>query len=184
MVYLSTTGVYGSNEKVDERTPAAPRSEREMLRVAAEHAVMSGPWSNLILRPAAIYGPGRGIHKAMQSGTFQLPEQPTNFVSRIHVDDLAAHAEAALLSSIQGAWPVADEEPCTSLQAAEFCSGLFGSSLPSRVPARQLGETRRSDRQVDGSAIRKVLGISLRYPSYKTGFPACLAAETFSRSTS
>ncbi len=184
IVYLSTTGVYGSTGRVDERTPPAPRSERESLRVAAEEAVASGPWSSLILRPAAIYGPGRGIHKAMESGEFKLPENAANFVSRIHVDDLAAHAEAALLSSIQGSWPVADEEPCTSFQATEFCAELLSRPLPPRVPAQQLGETRRSDRRVDGSAIRQILGISLRYPSYRTGFPACLAAEALSRSTS
>ena len=68
----------------------------------------------MILRPAAIYGPGRGVHVSMEEGRFRFVGGGDNFVSRIHVDDLAAHVEAALLSDITGAWPVADEHPCTS----------------------------------------------------------------------
>ncbi len=177
IVYLSTTGVYGRTTHVDEHTPPAPESERERLRVQAELAVQQGPWSSLILRPAAIYGPGRGIHAAMRTGTFRLPEHPTNFVSRIHVDDLAALCFAALLSDLQGAYPVADEEPCTSLEAAQFCAQLLQLPLPESAPPNELGETRRADRRVDGSAVRNLLGVKLRYPSYKVGFPACLAAE-------
>ena len=177
IVYLSTTGVYGAQSTVDENTGVAPRTERERLRVEAENAVRDGPWSSMILRPAAIYGPGRGIHASMRAGTFQLSENPSNYVSRIHVDDLAAQAYAALLSDQQGSYPVADEEPCTSLEAAEFCATLLGIRLPDATSSAVLGETRRADRRVDGSAIRKILNVPLIYPTYKLGFPACLAAE-------
>ncbi len=184
IVYLSTTGVYGDNRLVDETTLPAPHTERERLRTSAEEAVQSGPWSSIVLRPAAIYGPNRGIHAALRAGTFHLPENASNYVSRIHVDDLAAHCHAAMLSTLEGAYPVADEEPCTSLEAAQFCTQLIGISMPLSVPAEALSETRRADRRVDGSAIRKLLGLSLRYPSYRTGFPACLAAEDLARSMS
>jgi nucleoside-diphosphate-sugar epimerase len=181
VVYLSTTGVYGSAHFVDEHTEPAPRTERECLRAAAEAAV---PWSSLVLRPAAIYGPSRGIHAAMRAGTFRLPASPNNFVSRIHVDDLAALACAGLFSNLEGGYPVADEEPCTSLEAAQFCATLLGIPLPPSAAIAELGETRRADRRVDGSAARRLLNVQLRYPSYKTGFPASLAAEGFDRSMS
>ncbi len=184
IVYLSTTGVYGQNQIVNESTAVQPQTERELLRAAAEAAVQSGPWSSLVLRPAAIYGPHRGIHASMRLGTFRLPENPSNFVSRIHVDDLAALACAALLQDVKGAYPIADDEPCTSLEAAQFCATLLGVPLPSSASPQDLGETRRADRRVDGSAIRKLLGVQLLYPSYKTGFPACLAAEERARSIS
>jgi nucleoside-diphosphate-sugar epimerase len=88
-------------------------------------------------------------------------------VSRIHVEDLATHVEAALLSDVTGAWPVADEEPCTSREIAEYCARLLNRPLP---PPR---ETRiHSNRRVDGSAIRRALGITLQYPSYRVGIPA------------
>ncbi|MDQ6700102.1 MAG: NAD-dependent epimerase/dehydratase family protein [Acidobacteriota bacterium] len=174
LVYLSTTGVYGATRDVDERTLPAPRTEREELRVAAEQAVVAGSISSLILRPAAIYGPGRGVHVSLQGGTFRLWGKGDNFVSRIHVDDLAAHVEAALFSDVKGAFPVADDEPCPSREIAGFCARLLGLEMPPEDLGAELGETRHADRRVDGSAIRRALGIALRYPSYRAGIPASL----------
>ena len=174
MVYLSTTGVYGAQRDVDEITRPAPATEREMLRLEAEDAVLRGPWSSLVLRPAAIYGPGRGIHVSMQAGLFQLAGQGDNFVSRIHVEDLAAHVEAALLSELTGAYPVGDELPCTSREIAEFCARLLNLPMPPAVSREVLHETRRADRRVDGRAIRARLGITLRYPTYREGIQASL----------
>ncbi|MGI8990059.1 MAG: NAD-dependent epimerase/dehydratase family protein [Bryobacteraceae bacterium] len=182
IVYLSTTGVYGYAREVDEHTLPAPRTERELLRASAERAIAAASRSHLILRPAAIYGPGRGVQSAMRAGTFQLSGDGGKYVSRIHVEDLAALAEAALFSGLTGAFPVADDEPCTSREIAEFCARLLNLPMPRGVPAEQLAETRRiaprADRRVDGSAIRRALGVELRYPSYRTGIPASLAAES------
>jgi nucleoside-diphosphate-sugar epimerase len=184
VVYLSTTGVYGAATVVDENTPVAPRTEREQARVSEEREVLAGPWSALVLRPAAIYGPGRGIHASMREGKYQLFGAGTNYVSRIHVDDLARHAEAAMDSELTGAYPVADEEPCTSHEIAEYCAGLLGIPMPTAASAAELGETRRADRRVDGSAIRRLLGVTLQYPNYREGIAACLEAEARAFSTS
>lgn len=177
MVYLSTTGVYGAAREVDETTPPAPRTPRERLRLDAERAVAAGPWESLILRPAAIYGPGRGVHDAMRRGEFRLRGEGANWISRIHAEDLAAHAEAALFRGVTGAFPVADDHPCPSREIAAYCAGLLSVPLPPPASDRELSETRRADRKVDGSAIRRLLGIELLYPSYLTGIPACLEKE-------
>jgi len=176
VVYLSTTGVYGDASFVDESTPVAPRTEKHRLRVKEEQRVAAGPWSSLILRPAAIYGPGRGVHESLKKGICRVDD---NFVSRIHVDDLAAHAEAALLSDVTGAYPVADVEPCTSRQIAEFCAKLLDLPLP-------LGQAKTfsTSRRVDGSAIRRALGITLRYPSYRVGVPASSGSSAATSSSS
>ena len=176
VVYLSTTGVYGAAECVDESTPVQPCNSRQRARLETELAVAAGPWSSLILRPAAIYGPGRGIQVSMQSRKFRLLGDGSNFVSRIHVDDLAAITEAALLAGVTGAFPVADEHPCTSREITEFCSKLLGLPMPPSADRSQIPESRQRNRQVDGSAIRRLLGITLRYPSYRTGIPASLQA--------
>jgi nucleoside-diphosphate-sugar epimerase len=166
MVYLSSTAVYGTAEVVNAGTPVDWSSERARTRLLAEEQVAAGPWSSLILRPAAIYGPGRGAHESVRRGAYSAGD---HYVSRIHVDDLAAHVEAGLYSSLTGAFPVADEEPCTSREMAEFCARLLG------VPVPEGGGRVTGNRRVDGSAIRKELGVSLRYPSYRVGIPACLA---------
>lgn len=176
IVYLSTTGVYGAAHDVDEQTQPAPRTARERLRLHAETAIAAGPWQSLILRPAAIYGPGRGVHEAMRRSEFKLRGDGSNWISRIHVDDLAAHVESALFSTVTGAFPVADEHPCPSREIASFCSHLLGLPMPASADDAALSETRRADRRVSGVAIRKLLGLTLRYPSYLSGIPASLIA--------
>lgn len=177
LVYLSTTGVYGDAREVDEHTRVAPRTPRESLRVAAEQSVGAFEASTLVLRPPAIYGPGRGAHVSIREGTFHLAGDGSNFVSRIHVDDLAALCEAALLTEITGRFPVGDEAPSTSRELAEFCAARLGVPMPQEADPATLDETRRADRRVDGSAIRRALGVVLRYPTYREGIAACLAEE-------
>ena len=174
IVYLSTTGVYGTTEAVDETTPANPVREHDRLRVAAETAVAAGPWSSLVLRPAAIYGPGRGVHVGMQRGTYRMAGEGKNYVSRIHVDDLARIAEAALLSDLSGSYPVADDRPCQSGEIAAFCAELLKIPVPPAGKTEDLHRTRTANRRVDGSAIRRALGLDLLYPSYREGIPASL----------
>jgi nucleoside-diphosphate-sugar epimerase len=174
VIYLSTTGVYGAAAEVDEHTPAHPNSPEGAARVRAEQAVLSGPWSSVVLRPAAIYGPDRGVHVRVREGTFRLGGDGSNYVSRIHADDLADHVVRALFSDVGGVWPVADEEPATSKEIAEYCASLLNVPLPEAVPVDTLHHTRRANRRVDGSAIRRLLGVRLRYPSYRDGIRAAM----------
>ncbi len=172
VVYISTTGVYGPAEIVDEHTAAAPDTAKDNLRVHTESLLAAGDWSTLILRPAAIYGPERGVHHSVKRGTFQVPADGGRIISRIHVDDLADHLIAGLCGAITGAFPIADEEPCPSMDVAVLTAQLLNlpvPAAPSKPPA--------AGRRVDGSAYRRALGLTLRYPSYRQGVPACLAAE-------
>jgi nucleoside-diphosphate-sugar epimerase len=175
LVYLSTTGVYGATMVVDHTTPASPGNSEGRARVAAETLVLSACANAIVLRAAAIYGPGRGVHVRMAEGRFRLARDGSNYVSRIHVEDLATHVEAALDSEVGGAWPVADELPCPSREIAAFCAELLHIPMPESVDPGLLHQTRQSNRRVDGSAIRRALGISLRYPTYREGIPASLA---------
>lgn len=177
VVYLSTTGVYGAQQYVDETTLPAPRTPREALRVAEEQRVLRSCPSSLILRPAAIYGPGRGVHVSLRNGTHRLWGTGTNFISRIHVDDLAVLCVAALRASLQGAFPVADEEPCRSREITQFCAELVGAAPPAPSGTLPAEDTRSANRQVDGRAICRLLGVRLRFPSYRTGIPAAIEAE-------
>ena len=172
VVYLSTTGVYGDAHEVNETTRRAPRNAREQARVNTELAVEAGAWSSLILRPAAIYGPDRGVHISMAEGRYTLAGDGSNFISRIHVDDLAALTEAAVLSELTGAYPAADEHPCPAREVAEYCATRFGLPMPVSASASEVPSTRRNNRRVDGRAIFAALGVRIQYPSYREGMLA------------
>jgi nucleoside-diphosphate-sugar epimerase len=177
VVYISSTSVYGGQHEVDETTPPAPRTEREWNRIRSEEAILVGPWSPMVLRPAAIYGPGRGVHLSLREGKYRLTGDGSNFVSRIHVDDLAALCEAALLSDHRGAWPAADLEPCPQLEIVRFCCRLLDLPLPPQAAAEEQHETLRANRRVDGSAVCRLLDVALQYPSYRDGIPASMASS-------
>jgi nucleoside-diphosphate-sugar epimerase len=178
VVYLSSTGVYGEARDVDERTPTAPRNAREQARLEEEDAVRAANVHSLILRPAAIYGPGRGVHVSLVEGKHRWWGDGSNTISRVHVNDLAAiTVEALLADGLTGAYPVADAEPCTAIEITRFCAGLLGIAVPPAQEGLPTEDTRRSNRRVDGSAIRRLLGVGLLYPSYRTGIPASLGRE-------
>jgi nucleoside-diphosphate-sugar epimerase len=177
MVLISTTGVYGDQKMIDASTPAAATTPRQVRRYEMEEQVTAGPWASMILRPAAIYGPGRGLHVMMREGRYRMAGDGSNFVSRIHVEDLARIATAALDSDLTGAWPVADREPATSKEVAEYVAGLLGLPKPLGTDPSELPETMRVTRQVDGSAVRGRLGVELLYPTYREGIPAALREE-------
>lgn len=173
VVYVSSTGVYGGQTEVDWDTPAEPNDERGRLRLEEERWIAAGPWTSLILRAAAIYGPGRGVHTAIREG--RMPRGAgSGIVSRIHVDDLAAIVEAGLFSDVQGAWPVADDAPCSSAEIAAWCAQL--NQIEPVAGYENLGKP-VSGRRVNGTKIRKILGVELRYPSWQAGIAACFAEE-------
>ena len=172
IVYLSTTGVYGEVELVDEHTAPSPQTEKDKARMEAERVLSDGPWSTLVLRPVAIYGPGRGVHWSARQGMFRPAPGGNRVVSRIHVDDLAEHALRAMQCDVTGAFPVADEEPCSSLEVAEWTFAYLGIPF---VAGDVQGQT--NGRRVDGSAVRARLGVQLRYRSFREGVVACLDEE-------
>ncbi len=177
LVYLSSTGVYGKTREVGATTPAAPVTELQRLRVHAEDAVRAAVPDAVVLRPAAIYGPGRGVHVMIRAGRYRLAGDGSNVVSRIHVDDLASIVSGAIDAEVAGAWPVADDHPATAAEVASFVCDLLECPAPARVSLDEVHETMRFTRRVDGRAIREQLGVALRYPSYREGIPAAIQEE-------
>ncbi len=175
LVYISSTGVYGEQVEINETSQASPSDERGRVRLEDETWYAAGPWSSLVLRSSAIYGPNRGVHAALREG--RLPRgSASGVVSRIHVEDLAALAEAGLFSDLTGAWPVADETPCSSGEIANWYAALSGCSTLGPSTDSPTG-TQVNGRRVDGREICKLLGVKLQYPSWQAGILASLAEE-------
>ena len=171
-VYISSTAVYGNQTKVTDISPIEGSSERGRRRIEAETWFAAGPWSSLILRPAAIYGPGRGVHVRVREGRVARGAG-TVITSRIHVDDLVQLLGAGLDSDLAGCWPVADEAPCPTLEIATWCAAQMG--VPCVMdPATDFPE---EGRQVDGSEIFRQLGVKILWPTWRSGISASMAEE-------
>jgi nucleoside-diphosphate-sugar epimerase len=188
--YLSTTGVYGDRGGgwVDETAALSPSGERGRRRVAAEAG-----WLDLwrrhgapvhIFRLAAIYGPGRSPFDALRAATAKRIDKPGQVFSRIHVEDLACVLAASLGQPRPGTvYNVCDDDPAAPEAVVAYAAGLLGMPAPPLVPfeAAELSPMARSfyddNKRVSNRLIKNELGVTLRYPDYRSGLAAILADE-------
>ena len=190
--YLSTTGVYGNRDGgwVDESGELRPSGERGRRRVAAEAG-----WRQLwrrhrvpahVFRVAGIYGPrGHNPFGALRYGTARRLEKPGHVFSRIHVEDLASVLRASLARPRPGAvYNVCDDEPAAQADVVAYAAQLLGVPPPPLVPFDtphpEMTPLARSfwddNKRVSNALIKEELGVALRYPDYRTGLAAILAA--------
>ncbi|WP_134679457.1 SDR family oxidoreductase [Paracoccus ravus] len=188
--YLSTTGVYGDHAGgwVDEETPLTPSTKRGHERVAAETA-----WQALahahdlplhIFRLAGIYGPGRGPFAKVRSGTARRIVKPGQVFSRIHTEDIAQVLLASIKAPRLGAiYNLCDDDPAPPEAVIAHAAELLGLPLPPEedFATAEMTPMARSfyaeNKRVSNALIKRELGISLRYPDYRSGLAALLAAE-------
>lgn len=194
--YFSTTGVYGDRggDWVDEDTPPAPMSDRTRRRVAAERA-----WSGFadhcavdIFRLAGIYGPGRSAFDDLRAGSARRIAKPGHAFGRIHRDDIARAAVAAMTQDRARGVRVlnlADDAPEESARVIEEAARLLGAELPPLIPFPEavvrMSPMARSfwaeNRKVASRKTQAALGITWQYPTYRDGLAAILSQERHER---
>lgn len=174
VVYLSTTGVFGCRDGswVDEHTASQPWSPPGIARLQCEQAYRDSGIPYTALRLPAIYGPGRGTELSIRSGRYRLVGEGTNWTNRIHVEDLAEIIRAALAASeLPPVICVNDDEPAIAKEVVEFFCQKFSLPFPPSVSEEELLKagafTLLSNQRVSNALMKRVLGISLKYPNYR-----------------
>lgn len=183
--YLSTTGVYGDSrgEWVDEDTECHPTTGRAKARLAAEQAWVELGLPLHIFRLAGIYGAGRGPFAKVRAGRAQRVVKQGQIFSRIHVEDIAAVLAASIRRPAPGIYNVCDDEPTPPEDVIEHAARLLNLPVPPAVAFEDADLTPMArsfyadSRRVSNRRIREDLGVKLRYPSYREGLAALLAAE-------
>lgn len=194
IVYLSTIAVYGDHDGrwIDETTPPTPALTRASSRVDAEHA-----WQGLggkhripvaIIRIAGIYGPGVNALESVKAGRARRIIKPGQVFNRIHVADLAQiidkAVDMALTRCAGGIYNAADDEPTAPGDPILFAASLLGVAPPAEIAFEEAKKTMTpfavsfygESKRVRNDRIKSVLGVSLRYPTYRDGLRA-LATE-------
>lgn len=187
--YLSTVGVYGDHAGavVMESSALRATSRRGLDRIAAEAAWLrlgeSAGKAVQIFRLAGIYGPGRNQLAALREGTARRIVKPGHLFSRIHVEDIAGACLASLDRPRAGAvYNVADDEPALASDVVAFAAGLLGVAPPPEEPfeTAALSPMARSfyadSRLVSNARLKGELGYAPRFPTYREGLRALLAA--------
>ncbi len=184
--YLGTTAVYGDRAGawVDEGSVIQPLSERAKRRAAAEGWWLASGLPVHLFRLAGIYGPGRSAFDKLRAGDARRIDKPGQVFSRIHVDDIASVLEASITRPNPGAiYNVADDCPAAPGDVLAYAAELLGVPAPPAIPFDQadLSPMARSfyldNRRVSNARLAAELGVGLRYPSYREGLRAILAAE-------
>jgi hypothetical protein len=191
IVYLSTVGVYGDRAGgwVDEESPPNPGSARSRERLAAERG-----WQKLggrsstavtVLRLAGIYGPGQNALVQIARGTARRIVKPDQVFNRIHVSDIAQAIDAAFARTASGIFNVADDEPGPPGDPILFAAQLLGVEPPPTVPFDEAVPSMspmalsfwQECRRVSNDKLKRHLGVTLRYPTYREGLRALFEAR-------
>ena len=189
IVVLSTVGVYGDRGGgwVDETAALEPVHERSRPRVAAEQAWQAfGRRRGVpvaILRLAGIYGPGQNALVNVRLGRARNIDKPGQVFNRIHVADIAQAIDAAFAQRADGVFNVTDDAPSPPGDPIVFAAGLLGMPPPPVVPYGEAAKTMSplaasfyaENRRVRNDRLKQVLGVRLRYPSYREGLRALFA---------
>jgi nucleoside-diphosphate-sugar epimerase len=191
LIYLSTLGVYGDSGGawIDETTQVSPTlARRGGARIAAERGWQElGAGQDLpvaILRLGGIYGPGQNNLVRLLRGTVHRIAKPGHVSNRIHVYDIAQAIDAAFAQRANGVFNLVDDEPASPSDQIAFAAHLLGIDPPPEISyedAERLlsplalsfydGCVRaRNDR------LKAVLGVTLRYLTYRDGLRALYKA--------
>ena len=187
-IYLGSSAVYGRSEEhltsdwVDEDTAVASNDPDAALRLADEAAVQAVAQAGLrvvVLRLAAIYGPAlsptqpaRGVRQRLRSNQYKLWDGGRYYFSRILIDDLVqvirASADRAPVGSL---YVVGDDYPCPQGEYGRWLASHLGLPEPPQADSHQSRSAGHSirGRRLRNDRLKRELGITLRYPSYKEG---------------
>jgi nucleoside-diphosphate-sugar epimerase len=175
LVQQSIAMVGASGETLaDETSLNAPDGDDAAARaikavIAMEDAVRASDLDWIILRGGLFYGPGTGFDDdwfaRASAGKLRLPGDGADFVSLIHIADMADATIAALET-----WPsrqtliLADDLPVRWRDLFAYVAELAGAPAP--LPGGRLGfpSFRMSNRRA-----REILGWAPRYSDYRAG---------------
>ena len=136
-----------------------------------------------LFRLAGIYGPGSSALDAVREGRARRVVKAGQVFSRIHVEDITQVLEASITRPHPGtAYNVCDDDAAPPADVVTFACELLHVAPPPEVPFEKadLSPMARSfyddNKRVSNARIKKELGVALRYPSYRDGLPAILAA--------
>ena len=161
--------VGGSSDIVDEAAPLLPATRVTASAIDAERLVAASGLDWVILRDGALYGPGTGREEhwraAARSGELQFPGAGSDYISLIHVADLA---ECFTLSAERGPSgsivSVVDDQPATYRELFAYIAPLEGAAVPTGGGVSNFPSFR-----VANSKAREIFGWQPFYRSYRSG---------------
>ena len=156
-----------------------PPSARLMFGAMAhvDQAVTAA--GGIALRYGGFYGDVDAMVTAVRKRQFPLIGDGGGMMSFIHLEDAAAATVLALDAEGPAIYNITDDEPAPMRDWLPALAAALGAKPPYRVPGWVgrlfMGKTLAMMTEARGASNAKAtkeLGLTLRYPSWRTGFPA------------
>jgi nucleoside-diphosphate-sugar epimerase len=183
IVLISTTGVYGDTQGdwIDETSPLNPVADRAKRRYSAEQSLIR--WADkhtteyMILRVPGIYAKERLPLARLQKGLPVVKESEAGFSNRIHADDLAVAAKAAMQSTHKNQiYNVTDGKPSSMTDYFNQVADFAGLPRPPQISLQEAENTLsagivsylKESRRIKNDKMIHQLGIILKYPDIQS----------------
>jgi 2-alkyl-3-oxoalkanoate reductase len=161
--------VGGTRDLTDETAPLLPATHVTASAIDMGHLVAASGFDWVILRDGALYGPGtrreENWRALAHSGELRLPGDGSDYISLIHVADLAEcfvlATERAPSDSIISA---VDDQPTTYRELFTYIALLAGASAPAAGATSNFASFR-----ISNSKARELLEWRPFYRSYQSG---------------
>lgn len=184
LAYTSSTSVYPQDGGVgvtEEASVEASRAAGNPL-VEAEDALLA--WRGgrrFILRLAGIYGPERHyLLDQLREGRGEIAGVGEFRLNLIYLDDIVTAIEAVFAAPVaagDGVFNVADDGAAPKAEVAGWLAAKLGIPSPRFTGEPAQGRRRVTpDRVIANEKLKRVLGWSPRFPSYREGYAAILGA--------
>lgn len=177
IIFVSSTGVYGQEDGslVDEESATQPTSFSGKRVLEAEAIIRTSGLRHTIVRFSGIYGPGRNrLIEQVRSGQAKASQAYTN---RIHADDCAAVLAHLLEQDRQGVnllpvYLASDSAPVIKQEVVQWLAQQLGlAPVAGAASTSQLNKRCHNQRLLAS-------GYNFRYPNYRSGYTALLAATS------
>jgi 2-alkyl-3-oxoalkanoate reductase len=179
LTYARVGGPVKSEEDpLDETMPEAVQETVEVIKRLEGAVVDAG---GIALRYGSFYGAAIDpMRDAVRGRKVPIVGDGDGVWSLIHVADAAAATVLALERGESGVYNVADDEPAPVREVLPAMAEALGAPPPRRVPAwlaklfaGELGVIIMTQiRGASNAKAKRELGWTLRYPSWREGFPA------------
>ena len=181
LLFTSSTSVYGqtSGDWVDEESTPDPSGPLAPILLKGESLLLDGVTSATtkvaVMRLAGIYGPGRGyLFWKYVAGEATLSDRPERWLNMVHVNDCKAAILHWFATSDQsGVFNLADDLPVREDAFYRWLDESLGLGMPQPLPNGSAPKKRKrafTNKRVSNEKIKKVLGYSFFYPSFRDGY--------------
>jgi nucleoside-diphosphate-sugar epimerase len=169
-------------DRLDPDPPAMAGETNAAMRHLDEAVTAAG---GAALRYGGFYGADNdGLVKPVRKRQFPVIGKGDGYSSFIHLDDAAAATVIAMERDAAGIYNIVDDEPAPMREWLPALASALGAKPPRHVPLWLAGLVAgkgavmmaAGSRAASNAKAKRELGWTLRYPSWRQGFPAAYAA--------